>query len=61
MKKIKNIISIAIVSFITLTVFQSAYTKSSKIDVLSYTVDSKKQNIQLFWKDDKGTILKSFN
>jgi uncharacterized protein YigE (DUF2233 family) len=33
---------------------------SSKIDVLSYTVNPKTQNIQLFWKDDKGNILKSF-
>ncbi len=33
---------------------------SSKIDVLSYTINPKKENIQLFWKDDKGNILKSF-
>jgi uncharacterized protein YigE (DUF2233 family) len=28
--------------------------------ILSYTVDTKTQNLQLFWKDEKGEILKSF-
>ncbi len=28
--------------------------------ILSYTVNTKTQNLQLFWKDEKGEILKSF-
>ncbi len=28
--------------------------------ILSYTVDTKTQNLQLFWKNEKGEILKSF-
>ena len=37
-----------------------SFTRSTKIDVLSYTVNPKTQNIQLFWKDDKGNIIKNF-
>jgi uncharacterized protein YigE (DUF2233 family) len=37
-----------------------SFKRSTKIDVLSYTVNPKTQNIQLFWKDDKGNIIKNF-
>lgn len=54
-----NLVFIFIV-FVLYSVINLSLTNSSKIDVLSYTVNPKAQNIQLFWKDDKGNILKSF-
>lgn len=54
-----KLVFILLIFAVCLTVNLSL-SNSSKIDVLSYTVNPKTQNIQLFWKDDKGNILKSF-
>ena len=48
-------------SLTLLFIVNLSFINSTKIDVLSYTINPKKENIQLFWKDDKGNILKSFN
>lgn len=54
-----KLVFILLVFAVCLTINLSL-TNSSKIEVLSYTVNPKTQNIQLFWKDDKGKILNSF-
>jgi len=44
------------------TVILIAFTKNqSSIDdqIIAYTVDTKKQDLQFYWKNDKGEILKS--
>ena len=52
-----------IVIFI-LSLISSGQTKMPVKDnnedrILSYTIDPKKQNLQLYWKDDKGQIIKT--
>ena len=37
-----------------------AFKSEEKTNILSHTVDLKKQNLKLYWKNDKGEILKSF-
>ena len=43
------------------TGFVTIFTKPESIEdrILSYTVDPKKQDIQLYWKNDKGAYLSS--
>ncbi len=40
---------------------QAAYKFINDNQILSYTVDPKKQDVRLFWKDDNGKIIGSFN
>jgi uncharacterized protein YigE (DUF2233 family) len=61
MKKLPNQFGFFILTLSLFLIVILSFTRSTKIDVLSYTVNPKSQNIQLFWKDDKGNILKSFN
>ena len=60
MKKLPIQFGIFILTFTILLIVNLSFTNSTKIDVLTYTVNPKTQNIQLFWKDDKGNILKCF-
>ena len=60
MKKLPNQFGFFILTLSLFLIVILSFTRLSKIDVLSYTVNPKTQNIQLFWKDDKGNILKSF-
>ncbi len=61
MKKRLSPFGFFILSLTLFLIVNLSFTRSTTIDVLSYTVNPKTQNIQLFWKDDKGNILKSFN
>jgi len=57
-----KLIYIAIVSTVLLVTVLSFTTGKSAVDddvIVSYIADPKKQDIQLYWKDDKGTILQS--
>jgi len=57
-----KLIYIAIVSTVLLIAVLSFTTEKSVADddvIISYIADPKKQDIQLYWKDDKGTILQS--
>ena len=40
---------------------QAAYKFINDNQILSYTIDPKKQDTRLFWKDDNGKIIGSFN
>ena len=40
---------------------QAAYKFINDNQILSYTIDPKKQDVRLFWKDDNGKIISSFN
>jgi uncharacterized protein YigE (DUF2233 family) len=40
---------------------QASYKFINDNQILSYNVDPKKQDVRLFWKDDNGKILGSFN
>ena len=51
-------ISISILFLIGLTAF-NLYENSDEDKFISYTADPAKQDIQLYWKDDSGQILKS--
>lgn len=60
----KHKVKIILLSFfvlLTAGLIAFAVNKSAIDDqILSYTVDTKTQNLQLFWKYEKGEILKSF-
>jgi len=56
----KNITATVWILLCIAATFISFYPAQKDEDVyLTYTVDPKKQQIALFWKDDKGNILKS--
>ncbi len=60
MKKLPIQFEFFIMTLILLLIVNLSFTNSTKIDVITYTVDPKKQNIQLFWKDDKGSTIGNF-
>lgn len=60
MKQKGKIILVSFFVLLAAGLIAFAVNKNSIDDqILSYTVDTKTQNLQLFWKDDKGEILKS--
>jgi uncharacterized protein YigE (DUF2233 family) len=57
----RKIILLSFFVLLTAGLIAFAVNKNAIDDqILSYTVDTKTQNLQLFWKDEKGEILKSF-
>ena len=59
----KNRLSIILLIVVVLVsaASQIIYSNVNSIDekILSYNVDCKKQNLALFWKDNKGAVLGS--
>jgi uncharacterized protein YigE (DUF2233 family) len=54
--------TILLLSFLLSTVGLFAFLRiknSTDYEILTYTVDTKTQDLKLYWKDDKGEILKS--
>ncbi len=57
----RKIILLSFFVLLTAGLIAFAVNKNAIDDqILSYIVDTKTQNLQLFWKDEKGEILKSF-
>jgi uncharacterized protein YigE (DUF2233 family) len=57
----RKIILLSFFVLLTAGLIAFAVNKNAIDDqIISYTVDTKTQNLQLFWKDEKGEILKSF-
>lgn len=58
----KNFFKILLLSLIIIFVtgISSFKQPQEHDDILSYTVDLNKQNLRLYWKDDKGVNLKNF-
>ncbi|MEI6410219.1 MAG: phosphodiester glycosidase family protein [Bacteroidota bacterium] len=60
MKRTKIILSLILLLLLTTGIIAFTATQNSIDDqILSYTVDLKTQDLQLYWKDEKGEILKS--
>ena len=60
MKTKKNFISISIIILVTAGIF--VFSQNKKIEdgpFVTYIVDGKKQDIKLYWKDDKQNNFKS--
>jgi len=58
--KNKSILGLLIILVIVLFVGATTNkSNDSEKDILSYTVEPKKQDIRLFWKDDNGKIIGS--
>lgn len=56
----KNLVVTMLLLTTVAAIFVSFSPAQKEEDIyLTYTVDPKKQNVELFWKDDKGNILKS--
>lgn len=50
-----------ILIMLTISIIAFKRVQNSNNDkIISYTVDTKKQDLQFYWKNDKGEILKSF-
>lgn len=50
----------AITSILVLVLSCSSPNPHAKEKIISYVVDLQKQDLQLYWKDDKGQIIQSF-
>ncbi|ABG58016.1 phosphodiester glycosidase family protein [Cytophaga hutchinsonii] len=57
MKRVKLLLS-ALILVAALAAF-TFHQQQDTIDVISYTVDPQKDNLQFYWKNDNGEILKS--
>ncbi|MBC7487353.1 MAG: phosphodiester glycosidase family protein [Cytophagaceae bacterium] len=55
----KNIFLPAYILLLIISLFAFSNKNNSEDKIISYTVDLNKSNIKLYWKDDKGNILKS--
>jgi uncharacterized protein YigE (DUF2233 family) len=48
-----------ILTLLPAVLFACASDKHKAENILSYIVDPKKQDLKLYWKDDKGQLIKS--
>ena len=55
----KSLIKILFISLLVASIIY-AFTKEEKSIILTHTVDLKKQNLKLYWKNDKGELFKNF-
>lgn len=57
----EKVIQLSIIILVTAVIIAFTQTKNSDNDqILSYTVNTKTQDLKLYWKNDSGEILKSF-